>query len=178
MPVAVGAQSRPSAPAVSRRRVVQGAAWTAPAIVLAGAAPAFAGTGVNLDIVDFTAGRALTVPFFQLKVRNNALVTYTGGITVTVTVTSGGSGNASAPSIDLLSGTGWTQDTVTESPTGFTAVYARAPASLAAGTDTPNLRVNFTSANGLTPTGGSITAQVTTPSSPNNGVGSAMYSAL
>ena len=68
----------------TRRTIVRTAghaAWAAPVVIAASAAPAFAASQINLDVVDFsrtgqsTAGSSHTVRF---KVRNNGVVIPSG----------------------------------------------------------------------------------------------------
>ena len=176
----------PPAPSagVSRRTVVRtagAAAWTAPVIVVATAVPAVAASAVNLDIVNMTGGRstAIVSPYLQLQVQNNAPVARTGALTVSITVNSP-TGNASAPSVSPISGAGWTQGTVTETATGFTATYSRVSETLQPGTTTPILRIIFTSSDAATvpaQTAGSGQATVVTPTSPKNNTATASYPA-
>ncbi|WP_139977446.1 hypothetical protein [Nocardioides litoris] len=168
--------SRPNNPThVTRRSVVRtagAAAWTAPVIVAATAVPAVAASGIDLDIVNMTGSRSVTVTYnygiLQFQVQNNSTTPWTGALTVSVTVNAT-TGDASGPAVSPNSGAGWAQASVSETGTGFTATYTRASATLAVGATTPILRIYFNSATlALIQTGGTGSATVTSPASANN----------
>ena len=150
---------------ISRRRVVQGAMWTAPAVLIATALPAAAGSLVN-GTMTFATGYSLvrnpgtpaTYTFTGLALQ------HTGGAPITnlsVTITS----NVNEELTPVVTGTGWSLGTATAN--SFVFLYS---GSIASGAVTPALGVTFTRANSGT---GVAIFGVTATGNTNGGTGNA-----
>ncbi|WP_345457814.1 hypothetical protein [Nocardioides marinquilinus] len=119
-PITPEDDSGDEARAVSRRRVLGAAAWSAPAIVVAAAAPAVAFSGLTAVVVDsFTAARgAFTggTPFYYWS---GATSGYTATSTAPTTIAANSVANLSLSGIRTSGGSG----------TGFVTIQVTVPAN-------------------------------------------------
>jgi hypothetical protein len=171
---------------ISRRRLVQTAAWTTPAILIATAAPAYAVSGVDvnagLPTTDRTtrllaSGLDITIPF-----RNDGSVNATA-LVVTVTLVPGTPGesskiNALATTSSAARNAGWSAPASGGSASVRTFAFTRL-GGLAAGASSTLTFTVHASNNALQAPhqGGTITVAITstTPASANNSGSSTTY---
>lgn len=147
-------------PSVSRRKIVTNAAWAAPAIVVATAAPAMALSGranVALTMTATRSGNLLTVNLSGIN-RN----TENTGLTTTVVYVNPEVGDVPAQTATINSmgsSPGWRTDASTGGPTrrafGFTRDngYDGAPTSTGTATTSLSFTITVTPAAGLLSSG-------------------------
>lgn len=100
---------------VSRRRIIQGAAWATPAIVIAAAAPA-AASSTSVDIASFTAANKNVTMYLNVPRRNT-----TYSVTVTLTWSpSEFDGTLAADAPHTTSGSSWTRSSFNKTSASFT----------------------------------------------------------
>lgn len=152
----------------SRRTVLKGAAWGAPAIVVVSAAPAMAASGpavVTTAISGSVTGTTLSVSVVLTNANTIASGLTNVTVTVTPTAVTGGSITGTNASVAGTSTAGWTGGTGTAGTGGarsFAFSNATGVPGAATPTGTASSTLNFTVAYlGGLQTGGSLLANVT-----------------
>jgi hypothetical protein len=154
-------------PGISRRRIVKGAAWTAPVIVMASAAPAIAASPPVVTTTGIAGtGGLSTTETVNMTFNNAGGAASVLSATVTVTPTAVVGGSLTVPTSTTLA-TNWTNTTPTSSGTGFTTTFTRND-GIAVSPGTRTLSFQFTKSTGGN---GNIAVSnvTTTPTGTNTG---------
>ena len=153
----------------NRRTVLKGAAWTAPAIVVATAAPAFAASQIRPAVTSTTTSSRSGSNVTVSSTFTNAAAIATTGLIVTYEITPLAGSTVSGP-VDSITG-GWTASTPTFNGAVMTVVFTKAAPQLGAAPSSVTLGFRFNASPANSAAGTVRIASIVPQSINGNGTG-------